>query len=183
MLSRNISISIFIILPILFVLIIGGKFDDCRVVETLGTTKLLELNISKFENNAPKKDEFLRMKTYFKSEKPTFGVRNSGHKILFAEYRKSSKSAAIYKTHADYIKNEEFCVSKGDLNVFSEGQFVEIDFILEKTGLFTVIVNGDKGFIMSCNTGYTFDSSKETIIYLYYGGGRKDFILYDCPVC
>lgn len=149
MLSRNINISIFIILPILFVLIIGGKFDDCRVVETLGTTKLLELNISKFENNAPKKDEFLRMKTYFKSEKPTFGVRNSGHKILFgkiirkqyfklktifcflAEYRKSSKSAAIYKTHADYIKNEEFCVSKGDLNVFSEGQFVEIDFILE----------------------------------------------------
>uniref|UniRef100_T1GH20 Farnesoic acid O-methyl transferase domain-containing protein n=1 Tax=Megaselia scalaris TaxID=36166 RepID=T1GH20_MEGSC len=158
----------------------AGHLDDCKVGQKFNNVNMVQFKISDFQNNAPKDTEVLRTKLYYKYPNPVFSMYNSGKQITFGDFRNDS-SFAIFKSHHDYIGDKNECDSVIDVNIFNNTKFIGVVFTLEKNGLFSVIINDD--IVLSCETGFNFDFSKDHDIYITYRGTKVQKFLYDCPIC
>uniref|UniRef100_T1GGH1 Uncharacterized protein n=1 Tax=Megaselia scalaris TaxID=36166 RepID=T1GGH1_MEGSC len=91
---------------------------------------MTKFKLSDFENNEPRETEVLRTKVYFKYYEPTFAIDNFPNEITFGVHQ-SKTQFAIYKSHKDYINEENPCISMNSINYFSNTKFVGAVFILE----------------------------------------------------
>uniref|UniRef100_T1GDA2 Farnesoic acid O-methyl transferase domain-containing protein n=1 Tax=Megaselia scalaris TaxID=36166 RepID=T1GDA2_MEGSC len=152
----------------------AGRLDDCKDSRTF-----VVLNARNLQNNSPRETELLRTKVHFKLSDPLFSVKDAENEIIFGQHN-SSSSFAIYTSIKDYASNNNACNVVTSISKFSGSKFVEVDFILEKNGGFSVIID-DENFLY-CETGFTFDFSKNHKIFISTSLlFDNEIFLYDCP--
>uniref|UniRef100_T1GDR2 Farnesoic acid O-methyl transferase domain-containing protein n=1 Tax=Megaselia scalaris TaxID=36166 RepID=T1GDR2_MEGSC len=144
----------------------GGSFNNCKVNIFINTTDIKE--------NYPQENELHRFRLYVNGRLPFIKLTSSGQTITFGEY-KNETDFAIFREEDDYFKSLEPCSYQDNIHVFADSKFVEVWFILEKTGHFSIIAgNMDNGFALSCNTGFNFTQTSEDRLY------TREPVLYDC---
>ncbi|KAL5291307.1 hypothetical protein ACFFRR_010607 [Megaselia abdita] len=154
--------------------VLGFRVDNCKV----GFSKS-HFDLQNVDSNFPKKDEVIRSKAFLKTGSIYISVSDINREIVFGSMKNTS-TYAIFKSRLDFENGENACdpVSSG---VFwlNTGAYMEIVFVLEKTGQFTVIVNdGQIQTALTCKTGYSFGSLSSLSISLSHASSSK--IFFDC---
>lgn len=175
----------------------GQEFDRCSVGHQKIEGMWVNMNLTDFENNTPKKNEILRTKAFMKGKYPAFWITNNGNELNFGKTR-DNVWRIIYFPVDDFESFEDPCFQKLDTITFSENSFNEIHFILRsklfglcsyqflilvvsEDGVFSVtVVTGPRVTVFSCQSQViSFDGKSATEVGFVTEDGKKSF-LYDC---
>lgn len=114
----------------------GHEFDRCSVGHQKIEGMWVNMNLTDFENNSPKKNEILRTKAFMKGKYPAFRITNNGNEVNFGKTR-DNVWRIIYFPIDDFDAFEQPCFLKLDVITFTENHFNEIHFVL-KSKLFLI---------------------------------------------
>ncbi|KAL5276977.1 hypothetical protein ACFFRR_002279 [Megaselia abdita] len=155
--------------------------EGCNVGTTHDDSNMRTFFFKNFENNSPKKEELLRLKLYFNGKAPAVSIAENEKQLVFGYNHKNPNQFGIYLTHEDWMSAENPCHSEMVKDTFSQEEYTEVDVVLQKDGRFFVIVYGNKGFAVSCQTNIIF-SPESKILIGYAGNKGLHKFFYDCPM-
>ncbi|KAL5292250.1 hypothetical protein ACFFRR_011191 [Megaselia abdita] len=158
------------------------KFKGCRFDRFEGNrTCLNRYFVSDLINNNPRPCDHLKLRMYFTDRRPIICIHNEDKQITFGFYRNSS-TFGIFKSHQDWELGETPCAVQGNVHLFSENLYTEVDMTLGKDGRFTVFVYGEvASFVLSCKLCYNLNPSNIIIRLGYNKRKGPGDIFFDCP--
>uniref|UniRef100_T1GUP1 Uncharacterized protein n=1 Tax=Megaselia scalaris TaxID=36166 RepID=T1GUP1_MEGSC len=166
------KILFFAIFSIAFSQISANCVSQCKQ-----TKENISVKVANLKYNSPRNDEIVRLKLFYKEFYSPLVIRSSGKNVTFGTYQ-TAKKWGLYKRFEDYNVDSP-CTFTDSSPVFNEKSFLkEVTIVLEKSGLFFVVISGDEDLIMSCNTGFEFWASADDNIHI----AAYSPILYDCPI-
>uniref|UniRef100_T1GL70 Uncharacterized protein n=1 Tax=Megaselia scalaris TaxID=36166 RepID=T1GL70_MEGSC len=148
-----------------------------------GDDRFVHVKLSSLVNNSPQTNEVFRTKVSFSTKTPTFGAFYRNKKIIFGPSR-GNNSFAIYNSHENYLEKKLPCMELQNIDEFNSGKYLEILFVLDQNGIFTVIIYGSKHIhVLNCNTDFKY-YPQETLLYIGYSDRIEDALpfIYDCPL-